>query len=106
MDIVYQLRDIEFEWDENKASSNLAKHGVAFTEAAEVFFDPFCRVGDASVQTEQREFIVGYNFTQRILMTVFTERRGRARIISARPATAAERRIYHASRRDGSSSFG
>ena len=30
-----------FEWDAEKAASNFAKHGVAFPEACEVFFDPF-----------------------------------------------------------------
>ena len=31
----------DFEWDSIKADSNLAKHGVAFAEAATVFADPF-----------------------------------------------------------------
>lgn len=41
MDIVYRLQDVEFEWDSNKAQSNIEKHGVTFEEATEVFFDPF-----------------------------------------------------------------
>lgn len=32
---------LNFEWDENKAKSNLAKHGVSFAEAATVFGDPW-----------------------------------------------------------------
>jgi uncharacterized DUF497 family protein len=31
---------MEFEWDRDKAASNLAKYGVAFAEAATVFGDP------------------------------------------------------------------
>jgi uncharacterized protein len=31
---------MEFEWDPEEASGNLAKHGVAFPEAATVFGDP------------------------------------------------------------------
>jgi len=31
---------LTFEWDANKAGSNLAKHGVSFEEAATVFGDP------------------------------------------------------------------
>jgi uncharacterized DUF497 family protein len=31
---------IEFEWDQNKAASNLLKHGVSFDEAKTVFDDP------------------------------------------------------------------
>ena len=37
MEIVYRLQGAEFEWDENKAQSNIQKHGVAFEEAAEVY---------------------------------------------------------------------
>jgi hypothetical protein len=40
MDIVYRLQGIEFEWDTNKAQSNLEKHNLRFEEAAEVFLDP------------------------------------------------------------------
>jgi uncharacterized DUF497 family protein len=32
---------VEFEWDEEKAAANLAKHGVSFEEAKTVFDDPF-----------------------------------------------------------------
>ena len=95
MDIVYRLQGIEFEWDEEKAEANVRKHGVTFEEAAEIFFDPFYRTGDASVREEEdREFIIGYTFAPRLLLAVYTERGERTRIISARPATAAERRIY------------
>mgnify|MGYP000028246451 FL=1 len=58
MGIVYQLQGIEFEWNENKAKSNVRKHGIAFEEAAEVFFDPFYQSGDASTEDEEREFII------------------------------------------------
>jgi hypothetical protein len=95
MNVVYRLQGVEFEWDENKATGNLEKHGVSFEEAAEVFFDPFYQTGDASVDdTEDREFIIGYSLAQRLLLAVYTERGERTRIISARPATHAERRIY------------
>lgn len=52
MHIYYRLQGVEFEWDENKARANVAKHGVTFEEAAEAFFDPFYREGDASVDQE------------------------------------------------------
>jgi uncharacterized DUF497 family protein len=57
MDVVYRLQGVEFEWDAEKARSNVAKHGVAFEEAAEVFFDPFYQTGDASVGDEQRDYL-------------------------------------------------
>ncbi len=95
MDITYRLLDREFEWDEDKAKSNTQKHGVTFEEATEVFFDPFYQTGDASVDaTEERDFVIGYTFSQRLLLAVYTERAERTRIISARPATRPERKSY------------
>lgn len=94
MDIIYRLQGIEFEWDETKAQSNVEKHGITFEEAAEVFFDPFYQGGDASVDDEQREFIIGYSLSIRILLVVYVERGERTRLISARPATRHERKLY------------
>ena len=95
MDITYQLQGVRFEWDEDKAKTNIQKHGVTFEEAAEVFFDPFYQTGDASVDNEEeRDFIIGYTFSQRLLLAVHTERSDRTRIISARSATRAERKVY------------
>ena len=68
MDTLYQLQNIEFEWNNNKAESNLEKHGVTFEEATEVFLDPFCKEGDASSETGERDFIIGYSIAQRLLL--------------------------------------
>lgn len=94
MDIVYRLQGVEFEWDETKAQSNIEKHGVTFEEATEVFFDPFYQVGNASANNQQRDFILGYSLSQRLLLVVYLERNRRTRIISARPATRTERKLY------------
>ena len=98
MNIVYQLQGVEFEWDSNKAQSNLEKHGITFEEAAEVFFDPFYQVGDATPKAlsnnEKREFILGYSLEQRLLLVVYLEKGKRNRIISARLATRNERKLY------------
>ncbi|TAG89491.1 MAG: BrnT family toxin [Oscillatoriales cyanobacterium] len=94
MDKVYRLEGVEFEWDTNKAESNLEKHGVSFEEAAEVFFDPFYQEGDATTNDEQRDFILGYSLSQRLLLVVYVERGLRSRIISSRPATRTERKLY------------
>jgi hypothetical protein len=101
MNIVYRLQGVEFEWDSNKAQTNVEKHGVTFEEATEVFFDPFYQFGDATSNTtsnsEQREFIIGYSLEQRLLLVVYVERSKRTRLISARPATRAERKLYEQS---------
>jgi len=94
MDIIYHLQGVEFEWDEEKARSNIADHGVTFEEAAEVFFDPFYQGGDASTEDEAREFIIGYSLAQRLLLVVYVDRGERTRIISARQATRPERKLY------------
>ena len=94
MDIVYQLQDLEFEWDEEKARTNIAKHSVTFEEAAEVFLDPFYQIGDATVDHEAHDCAIGYSLLERILLVVYVERGTRTRIISARPATLFERKLY------------
>lgn len=92
--MIFQLEGIEFEWNEEKYAVNLRKHGVKFEEAAEVFFDPENRFGDASVGSEFREYVIGYSLSDRILLVVFVERAVRMRIISARRATPQERKEY------------
>ena len=94
MDIVYCIEHLEFEWNPAKAKGNLAKHGVTFEEAAEVFLDPFYVVGDASANNEDRDFILGYSLAERLLLVVHVERGTKVRIISARVATRTERRLY------------
>ncbi|WP_009633735.1 BrnT family toxin [Synechocystis sp. PCC 7509] len=98
MNIVYRLEDVEFEWDSNKAQSNLEKHGITFEEAVEAFFDPFYQVGEANPNTianiEKREFLLGYSLEQRLLLIIYVERGVRNRIISARPATQNEKKLY------------
>ncbi len=96
MNVLYRLQGTEFEWDDQKAHQNVVNHGVTFEEAAEAFFDPFYQYGDATPEgvEEQRNFILGYSVAQRLLLVVYTERHERIRIISARPATRAERKHY------------
>jgi uncharacterized DUF497 family protein len=94
MNVVYHLQGVEFEWDSNKAQINFEKHGVTFEEASEAFFDPFYQTGDATVNGEQREFILGYSLAYRVLFVVYVERNQRTRIISARSATPLEKKQY------------
>ena len=94
MTVIHVLNETTFEWDDQKAASNLRTHGVKFEDAAQTFFDPFARFGDASPPHEKREYIVGYTFDRDLLYTVYVERGLNVRIVSARQATSQERRKY------------
>ena len=87
---------MRFEWDRAKASSNIKKHRVSFDEAMTVFYDPLSATfndPDHSVG-EQRLLTVGYSFRGRLLVISYTELEAVVRIISARRATAKERRRH------------
>ena len=86
----------EFEWDAQKAAENLKNHAVAFDEAVTVFADPLANIFDDPDHSgdERRELIIGQSADQRLLVVSFTERERRTRIISARQATARERKDY------------
>jgi len=67
MDIVFKSQSVEFEWDAEKYATNLRKHGVKFEEAAEVFFDPLSIIVDTSVEEEQREYVLGFSYSAKML---------------------------------------
>jgi uncharacterized DUF497 family protein len=87
---------MKFEWDLQKADSNLKKHGVSFQEAASVLGDALSITyhdPDHSVR-EHRFITVGTSRTGRVLMVAHTDRGDNVRIISARKTTRQERRYY------------
>lgn len=83
----------DFEWDDQKASTNRAKHRVAFEEAAEALRDPLAMDFEDVVHPENL-LTLAMSPRDRILYVVTTERGDRVRIISARVATSHERRLY------------
>jgi uncharacterized DUF497 family protein len=84
-----------FCWDMEKAHSNFVKHGIRFDQACEIFFDPFVRLLDASAEDEAREAALGLTEDLTLLFVVHAVREDEViRIISARPASNAERRLY------------
>jgi uncharacterized DUF497 family protein len=87
---------IEFEWDPEKASSNLAKHGLSFHEAATVFGDPLAVTYhdlDHS-HNEDRYLTFGQTANGTYVSVVHADRGDRTRMISARKMTPRERRQY------------
>ena len=85
-----------FEWDEAKAQSNVAKHGVSFEEAATTFGDPLSLTIADSLHSgdEERLILLGVSGAQRLLVVVHAERNEKVRLISAREATRSERKQY------------
>ena len=95
MGVRYSLYGQVFEWDATKAAINLQKHGTSFEQACEVFFDPFVRLIDASDNGETREAAIGLTEEWALLFVVHVVRNeGSIRIVSARPATPPERKVY------------
>lgn len=86
---------MEYEWDPAKAAANLRKHKVDFADAVPALEDPLARtVHDPDASGEERYVSLGSDPAGRLLVTVFTRRKKRIRIISSRPASPAERRNY------------
>ena len=87
---------MNFEWDLNKAASNLRKHQVSFNEAATIFGD-FLSVTflDPDHSSDEERYItIGLSHQNRVLVVSHTDRNDAIRIISARKATRSERRFY------------
>ena len=87
---------MRFEWDSDKAAENLRKHGVSFDEAATAFFDPLSvTIPDPDHSVGERRFItMGASSTGKLLVVAHTERGSTLRLVSARPASAAERKRH------------
>jgi uncharacterized DUF497 family protein len=97
------MSDIQLDttWDPIKAQSNIAKHGVAFVQAATVLHDALAlTVFDAAhSETEERWFTLGTSSDGKLLAVSHTYQHTgpihvQVRIISAREATKRERQQY------------
>ena len=89
------MNDDQFEWHIAKARRNYRDHGVTFETARKVFADAF-RVeilDEREDYGEDRWRVIGMVEGQ-ILSVVYTERRGRYRLISARRAEKDEQDHY------------
>ena len=88
--------ELEFEWDEDKAAANLAKHRVSFLTDAEVFANEILeRIDDREDYGEVRWIALGRADAE-VFRVVFTWRGDRLiRIISAQKASKDEREIYY-----------
>jgi uncharacterized protein len=83
-------------WDAEKARANVEKHGVSFEAAVLVFDDPMLISEPDPHPDGDRWQVIGrpWMATLFVVHTIFEE--GGGRIISARRATASERKRYDA----------
>ena len=90
---------MNYQWDPEKAESNFLTHGVDFADSVGVFEDTWALTLKEEIESgEQRFATLGADFFGRILVVVYTYRNEDIRLISARPATRRERRIYEQKR--------
>ncbi len=87
---------MEFEWDEGKNETNIGKHGIGFATAKRIFEGPVATSRDHRRDYgEDRHISIGSVEPGALIVVVHTERHGRIRLISARPASRKERKAYH-----------
>lgn len=88
--------EMEIEFDPEKARANPINHeGVTFEEARPVLLDPYALTREDTDATGEQRFVsLGMGGKGRILVTVWTLRDDRIRIISAWKANQPQRRRY------------
>ncbi|MEG4319291.1 MULTISPECIES: BrnT family toxin [unclassified Microcoleus] len=85
---------MRYQWDKDKAATNLSKHGIDFADAVSVFSD------DLAITTQDERFdeepfiTIGMDVFGQVLILVYTFRGNQIRVISARKATRRERKQY------------
>ncbi|OLP20445.1 hypothetical protein BST81_00055 [Leptolyngbya sp. 'hensonii'] len=87
---------MQFQWDSQKAKTNLQKHNISFEEAVTVFGDPLAvTIEDPDHSIGEMRFLtIGLSILRRLLVVSHTDRAEEVRLISARLATRRERKNY------------
>ena len=85
---------MKYQWDKNKSTSNLQKHGIEFADAVSVFSDELAITIPENRFDEERFVTIGTDIFGRISVIVFTWRSEEIRLISARLAERRERKQY------------
>ena len=90
---------VEVEWDENKNLQNQSKHGISFEQARDLFLSgaEYLEVFDWEHSDQEDRFIAIGPLSRGVVVVVWTPRdEDTVRVISARPATPLETRLYEA----------
>ena len=90
-----EIDSLIIEWDDAKNDLNVKKHKLSFTTAAQIFYDANrIEIYDTAHSVNENRYIT-IGMVDKIISVIYTERRKTIRIISARVATSAERRMYY-----------
>ena len=82
-------------WDPDKAEINFKKHGVRFSDAELVLYDPFAMTLEEQVREGEQRFVtIGIDAVGRIVVVVYSYRADTIRLISAKKATPSQRKQY------------
>jgi len=86
----------EFDWDRGNRGKSLKKHGITDEECEEIFFDERKKVLKDVLHSgrENRYILIGKTKKERLLFLVFTIRKNKIRVISARDLNKKERKLY------------
>ena len=90
-----RINEVAVEWDENKNKNNIKKHGISFETAALVFADEERIEYYDRLHSDDEDRYVVIGCVYGVLFVVYTMRDDIVRLISARMATALERKIYY-----------
>jgi len=92
---------LEFEWYSEKERLIAENHGLDMEKIKKIFNDPFRIIQYDLMHSglEDRWHILGK--VNEVLFAVYTERKDKIRIITAREATPEERRIYYGKSNEG-----
>jgi len=86
---------MDFEWDSDKNNNNIAKHGIDFEFAKEIFLGIWLSRLDLRRDYGEDRFIAIGVLEEFVLLAVYTIRKQKIRLISVRRTNTEERRIYH-----------
>ena len=94
--MVNQVEIIEFEWNKGNRNKNLKMHGVNDEECEEIFFDPKKKILKDTLHSinEKRYILIGKTKLKRLLFLIFTIRKNKIRVISARDLNKKEKQLY------------
>ena len=91
---VHTIIEMAYQWNRNKAATNLRKHGIDFADAVSVFSDDLAFTIPDERFDEERFVTIGIDAFGRVLVVVYTLRDDEIRLISARKATRYEQQQY------------